>query len=68
MGFTQRLHRVEQADITTLAVDAIVNAANSALSGAFICALVITWYVVGGTATHWSPEFKLPPRPAAAAK
>jgi dienelactone hydrolase len=38
---------------------------SSALPGAFICALVITWYVVAGTATHWSPEFRLPERPAA---
>ena len=40
----------------------------SALPGAFICALVICWYVTAGTATHWSPEFKLPERPGAAAK
>jgi dienelactone hydrolase len=40
---------------------------NSYVPGALICALVITWYIVAGTATHWSPEFKLPSRPAATA-
>jgi len=33
---------------------------NSYLPGALICALFITWYVVAGTATHWSPDFQLP--------
>jgi pimeloyl-ACP methyl ester carboxylesterase len=33
---------------------------NSYVPGAVICALFITWYIVGGTATHWSPDFKLP--------
>ncbi|MES2343540.1 MAG: alpha/beta fold hydrolase [Pseudomonadota bacterium] len=33
---------------------------NSYAPGAVICALVICWYVTAGTATHWSPEFKLP--------
>lgn len=28
---------------------------NSYVPGALICALLITWYVVGGTATHWGP-------------
>ncbi|MCC7267960.1 MAG: alpha/beta hydrolase [Caulobacteraceae bacterium] len=37
----------------------------SALPGAFLCALLICWYVTAGTATHWSPEFRLPERPAA---
>ena len=32
----------------------------SYLPGALICALFITWYVVAGTATHWSPQFQLP--------
>lgn len=39
---------------------------NSYVPGAFICALFVTWYIVAGTATHWSPEFR-PPQPAAAA-
>lgn len=33
---------------------------NSYVPGALICALFITWYVVSGTATHWSPDFQLP--------
>ncbi len=33
---------------------------NSYVPGAVICALFITWYIVAGTATHWSPDFKLP--------
>lgn len=41
---------------------------NSYAPGAFICALFITWYIVAGTATHWSPDFKLPLPGAAAAK
>ncbi len=32
----------------------------SHVPGALICALFITWYVVSGTATHWSPDFQLP--------
>jgi len=28
--------------------------------GAVICALVVTWYIVAGTATHWSPGWSLP--------
>lgn len=32
----------------------------SYLPGALICALLVTWYVVAGTATHWSPQFQLP--------
>ena len=33
---------------------------NSYVPGAVICALFITWYIVAGTAAHWSPDFKLP--------
>lgn len=33
---------------------------NAYVPGALICALLICWYVTAGTATHWSPEFKLP--------
>ena len=33
---------------------------NSYVPGALICAMVICWYVTAGTATHWSPEFRLP--------
>jgi hypothetical protein len=33
---------------------------NSYLPGALISALLITWYMVAGTATHWHPDFKLP--------
>lgn len=29
-------------------------------SGALICALVVTWYIVAGTATHWTPGWTLP--------
>lgn len=32
----------------------------SHLPGALISALFVTWYVVAGTAMHWSPQFKLP--------
>jgi pimeloyl-ACP methyl ester carboxylesterase len=38
---------------------------NSYVPGALICALLLSWYVTGGTATHWYPGFKLP-APAAA--
>lgn len=27
----------------------------SALPGALVCSLVVTWYMVAGTATHWGP-------------
>ena len=44
------------------------------LAGGLICALVVTWYVTAGTATHWRPGWTLPKsaglypaRPAAAA-
>jgi hypothetical protein len=33
---------------------------NSYVPGALICALLLSWYVTGGTATHWYPGFKLP--------
>ncbi|WP_304177942.1 alpha/beta hydrolase [Phenylobacterium aquaticum] len=33
---------------------------NSYVPGALICAMLICWYVTSGTATHWSPDFKLP--------
>jgi len=38
---------------------------NSYVPGALICALLLSWYVTAGTATHWYPGFKLP-APAAA--
>jgi hypothetical protein len=38
---------------------------NSYVPGALICALLLSWYVTAGTATHWHPGFKLP---AAAAR
>ncbi|MDB5423429.1 MAG: alpha/beta hydrolase [Phenylobacterium sp.] len=38
---------------------------NSYVPGALICALLLSWYVTAGTATHWYPGFKLP-QPAAA--
>ena len=42
---------------------------NSYVPGALICALVLAWYVTGGTATHWYPGFELPqPGASAAAK
>ncbi|MAK82038.1 MAG: alpha/beta hydrolase [Phenylobacterium sp.] len=28
---------------------------NSYVPGAVVCGLFITWYIVGGTATHWAP-------------
>jgi len=37
---------------------------NSYVPGALICALLLSWYVTAGTATHWYPGFKLP-QPAA---
>ncbi|MBV8682229.1 MAG: alpha/beta hydrolase [Caulobacteraceae bacterium] len=30
------------------------------LAGGLICALVVTWYVTAGTATHWRPGWTLP--------
>jgi len=33
---------------------------NSYIPGALICALLLSWYVTAGTATHWYPGFKLP--------
>lgn len=33
---------------------------NSYVPGAMICGLFIAWYITGGTATHWSPDFQLP--------
>jgi hypothetical protein len=41
---------------------------NSYVPGALICALFLSWYVTGGTATHWYPGFKLPQPAAASAK
>ncbi|MFI4963845.1 MAG: alpha/beta hydrolase family protein [Caulobacterales bacterium] len=41
---------------------------NSYVPGALICALLLSWYVTAGTATHWYPGFKLPPAPAARSK
>ncbi|WP_293370158.1 hypothetical protein, partial [Phenylobacterium sp.] len=38
---------------------------NSYVPGALICALLLSWYVTAGTATHWYPGFK-PPTPGAA--
>jgi pimeloyl-ACP methyl ester carboxylesterase len=32
---------------------------NSHVTGALICALLISWYVAGSTATHWSAQFPL---------
>ena len=37
----------------------------SYVPGAIICSIVITWYIVAGTATQWSPDYK---RPVAAAR
>ena len=39
---------------------------SSYIPGALICALLLSWYVTAGTATHWYPGFKLPPQPGAA--
>jgi len=48
---------------------------NSYAPGAAICGLVVTWYIVAGTAIHWSPGWHIPKtaglypdRPAAASK
>jgi dienelactone hydrolase len=38
---------------------------NSYVPGALICALLLSWYVTAGTATHWYPGFKLPTAGAA---
>lgn len=38
---------------------------NSYVPGALICALLLSWYVTAGTATHWYPGFKLPAAGAA---
>jgi len=38
---------------------------NSYVPGAIICAVLLSWYVTAGTATHWYPGFK-PPTPGAA--
>jgi pimeloyl-ACP methyl ester carboxylesterase len=40
---------------------------NSYIPGALICALLLSWYVTAGTATHWYPGFK-PGPPGAAAR
>jgi len=44
------------------------------VAGAMLCAILVTWYIVAGTATHWRPGWTAPhsaglypPRPAAAA-
>ncbi len=37
---------------------------NSAVPGALICALFVTWYMVAGTATHWAPGMPNWPAPA----
>jgi hypothetical protein len=46
---------------------------NSWVPGAVICGLAVTWYIVAGTASHWSPQWRIPKmaglypnRPAAA--
>jgi hypothetical protein len=41
---------------------------NSYVPGALICALFLSWYVTGGTATHWYPGFKPAPPGGAAAR
>jgi pimeloyl-ACP methyl ester carboxylesterase len=33
---------------------------NSWVPGAVICGLAVTWYIVAGTATHWSPQWRIP--------
>jgi pimeloyl-ACP methyl ester carboxylesterase len=40
---------------------------NSYVPGAFICALLISWYVTSGTANHWQPGFE-PQPPGASAR
>ena len=30
------------------------------VSGAMLCALLVTWYIVAGTATHWRPGWTIP--------
>jgi pimeloyl-ACP methyl ester carboxylesterase len=44
------------------------------VAGAVLCAILVTWYIVAGTATHWRPGWTIPhgaglypARPAAAA-
>jgi pimeloyl-ACP methyl ester carboxylesterase len=37
---------------------------NSYVPGALICAALLSWYISGGTATHWYPGFKPPPAAA----
>lgn len=41
---------------------------NSYVPGALICALFLSWYITGGTATHWYPGFKVPTPGAARAR
>ncbi|MDB5461722.1 MAG: alpha/beta hydrolase [Phenylobacterium sp.] len=41
---------------------------NSYVPGALICALLLSWYVTAGTATHWYPGFKLPAPAASRSK
>jgi pimeloyl-ACP methyl ester carboxylesterase len=41
---------------------------NSYVPGALICALLLSWYVTAGTATHWYPGFKVPTPAAARAR
>jgi pimeloyl-ACP methyl ester carboxylesterase len=41
---------------------------NTYVPGALICALLLSWYVTAGTATHWYPGFKLPTPGAARAR
>ena len=41
---------------------------NSYIPGALICALLLSWYVTAGTATHWYPGFKPGPPGGAAAR
>lgn len=41
---------------------------NSYVPGALICALLLSWYVTAGTATHWYPGFKLPQAAASRSK
>ena len=39
---------------------------NSYIPGALICALLLSWYITAGTATHWYPGFRPPPAAGAA--